>query len=210
MEQQQIPLRVTAVRFVRTVRIFVSSDVGLKAKPLFGALMALLCGLSALNVVNNYVGRNFMTAIAGRQMPEFIRQAIFYIAVFAVLTVVGAFARFAEERLALLWRDLGHDVDRIGCDEQNCIGAKANDLADHGAEDSGVAAQQVGPRLAGSLGDPAGDDDDTGISEEVAVSVGDRRRRRKWHRMCDIKGMCLGESWIEINHQNLACHASQA
>ncbi|WP_244494286.1 MULTISPECIES: hypothetical protein [unclassified Ensifer] len=37
--------------------------------------------LSALNVVNNYVGRNFMTAIAERQMAEFIRQAIFYIAV---------------------------------------------------------------------------------------------------------------------------------
>lgn len=90
---------------MRTVRIFASSEVGLKAKLLFAALIALLCGLNALNVVNNYVGRNFMTAIADRQMAEFIRQAILYVAVFAALTVVGVFARFAEERLALLWRE---------------------------------------------------------------------------------------------------------
>ncbi|MDX0598928.1 ABC transporter ATP-binding protein/permease [Sinorhizobium medicae] len=105
MKQQQIPLKVTAARFARTVRIFANSEVGLKAKLLFAALIALLCGLNALNVVNNYVGRNFMTAIADRQMAEFIRQAIFYVAVFAALTVVGVFAHFAEERLALLWRE---------------------------------------------------------------------------------------------------------
>ena len=105
MEQQQIPLKVTVASFIRTIRIFAGSEVGLKAKLMFGGLIMLLCGLSALNVVNNYVGRNFMTAIAERQMAEFIRQAIFYIAVFAVLTVVGVLARFAEERLALLWRD---------------------------------------------------------------------------------------------------------
>jgi vitamin B12/bleomycin/antimicrobial peptide transport system ATP-binding/permease protein len=105
MNEQQIPLRLTAARFLRSVRIFAGSEVGTKAKFMFAGLIALLCGLSALNVVNNYVGRNFMTAIAERQTSEFIRQAIFYICVFAALTVVGVFARFAEERLALLWRE---------------------------------------------------------------------------------------------------------
>lgn len=105
MDQQQTSLKLTVARFVRTVRIFLSSDVGYRAKLMFGLLIMLLCTLSGLNVVNKYVGRNFMTAIAERQYNEFIRQAIFYMAVFVVLTVVAVFARFAEERLALLWRD---------------------------------------------------------------------------------------------------------
>ncbi|MBX4969519.1 putative ATP-binding cassette transporter [Rhizobium binae] len=104
MDRQQIPLKVTAARFAGTVGDFVSSDVGGKAKLMFAGLIALLCGISGLNVVNSYVGRNFITAIADRQTPEFIRQSIFYVSVFAVLTVVSVIARFVEERLALLWR----------------------------------------------------------------------------------------------------------
>jgi putative ATP-binding cassette transporter len=64
MDSQPIPLRTTAIRFVRAVRIFLGSEVGGRAKLMFAGLMALLCGLNGLNVVNNYVGRNFMTAIA--------------------------------------------------------------------------------------------------------------------------------------------------
>ncbi|PSJ56894.1 ABC transporter ATP-binding protein/permease [Pseudaminobacter soli (ex Li et al. 2025)] len=105
MDRQQTPLRVTAGRFVRTVRIFASSEVGRKAKLLFIGLAALLFGVSILNVVNSYVGRNFMSAIAERRTDEFMRQAVFYIGVFAASTLVAVFARFAEERLALLWRE---------------------------------------------------------------------------------------------------------
>lgn len=46
-----------------------------------------------------------MTAIANRETPEFIRQAIFYIGVFAAFTIVAVVSRFIEERLALLWRE---------------------------------------------------------------------------------------------------------
>lgn len=105
MDRQQVPLRVTAHRFVRAVGLLANSEVGGRAKLIFAGLFALLCGLSALNVVNSYVGRNFMTAIANRETSEFVRQAVFYIGVFAALTVAGVAARFAEERLALLWRD---------------------------------------------------------------------------------------------------------
>jgi putative ATP-binding cassette transporter len=104
-QQEQSPLKVTAARFLRSVLDLAGSEVGTKAKFMFAGLIALLCGLSALNVVNNYVGRNFMTAIAERQTSEFIRQAIYYVCVFAALTVVSVIARFAEERLALLWRE---------------------------------------------------------------------------------------------------------
>ncbi|MDW6021011.1 SbmA/BacA-like family transporter [Mesorhizobium sp. BAC0120] len=105
MDRQRVPLKVTWARFVRAVRNFASSEVGGRAKFMAGGLFALLCGLSGLNVVNSYVGRNFMTAIADRQTDAFIRLAILYLGVFAALTLVGVFARFAEERLALLWRE---------------------------------------------------------------------------------------------------------
>ena len=72
---------------------------------MFVILLALLCGVNGLTVANSYVGRNFMTAIAERHMAEFVRQATFYVAVFAASTVVTVTAHFLEERLGLLWRD---------------------------------------------------------------------------------------------------------
>ena len=99
------PLKVTTARFARAVKLFADSEVGWKAKWMFGILLALLCGANGLTVANSYVGRNFMTAIAERHTAEFVRQAMFYVGVFAASTVVAVIARFLEERLGLLWRD---------------------------------------------------------------------------------------------------------
>jgi vitamin B12/bleomycin/antimicrobial peptide transport system ATP-binding/permease protein len=104
MDAQNIPVRVTAARFVRAVKNFVNSEVGWRAKSLFALLVALLCVASGFNVANSYVGRNFMTAIADRDQSQFVRWAAFYIGVFGASTLVSITARFAEERLALLWR----------------------------------------------------------------------------------------------------------
>ena len=105
MSQQLIPLKLTAERFVGAVKIFMTSEVGGRAKFLLFALVALFGGISVLNVINSFVGRHFMTAIAERQTAEFTRQAILYTGAFAASTVVSVVARFAEERLALLWRE---------------------------------------------------------------------------------------------------------
>src|SRR5271155_3810799 len=105
MDAQAIPLKTTGMRFVRAVRTFGQSEAGWKAKVIFAALVLLLCASNALNVINSYVGRNFMTAIADRDMSAFIRQAFIYVGVFAALTLVAVIARFGEERLGLLWRD---------------------------------------------------------------------------------------------------------
>jgi vitamin B12/bleomycin/antimicrobial peptide transport system ATP-binding/permease protein len=105
MVAQAIPLKTTGRRFVRTVRNFAQSDVGWKAKLIVAALVLLLLAANALNVANSFVGRNFMTAIADRDMPGFIRQAFTYVGVFAALTLVAVISRFGEERLGLLWRD---------------------------------------------------------------------------------------------------------
>ena len=87
------------------MKLFADSEVGWKAKWMFVILLALLCGANGLTVANSYVGRNFMTAIAERHSAEFVRQAMFYVGVFAASTVVAVIARFLEERLGLLWRD---------------------------------------------------------------------------------------------------------
>jgi putative ATP-binding cassette transporter len=96
--------KLTWTRFIRSVTRFAGSEVGWKAKLMFAGLIAFLFAINGLNVVNNYVGRDFITAIADRNKAEFIRQAFFYIGVFAASTLVAVLYRFTEERLGLLWR----------------------------------------------------------------------------------------------------------
>ncbi len=92
-------------RFVRAVRNFTGCEVGGKAKNLGILLVVFLFGINVLNVVNSYVGRDFMTAIENRNRDDFIWHGTQYVCVFAASTVVAVLFRFIEERLALLWRD---------------------------------------------------------------------------------------------------------
>ncbi|MEN8133360.1 MAG: ABC transporter transmembrane domain-containing protein, partial [Pseudomonadota bacterium] len=106
MSAKGVPInRQTWVQFAESVKNLVGSEVGVKAKIHFSLLITLLFGISGLNVVNSYVGRDFMTAIADREMADFIWLATLYIAVFAASTLVSVFYRFIEERLGLLWRE---------------------------------------------------------------------------------------------------------
>jgi vitamin B12/bleomycin/antimicrobial peptide transport system ATP-binding/permease protein len=88
----KIPIKVTLSRFLKAAEILATSEVGWKAKLMFAGLVAFLFRANGLNVVNSYVGRNFMTSIADRDKAEFIRQALFYIGVFAASTVVAVIA----------------------------------------------------------------------------------------------------------------------
>jgi hypothetical protein len=67
-------------------------------------LIAFALAVNGLNVVNSYVGRDFMTAIAHRDLTGFIQQAALYVGVFAASTAVAVLYRFSEERLGLFWR----------------------------------------------------------------------------------------------------------
>jgi vitamin B12/bleomycin/antimicrobial peptide transport system ATP-binding/permease protein len=96
--------RVTLRRFVRAVKDFFTSEVRWKARGLFALLIAFALTVNGLNVLNSYVGRDFMTAISHRDQAGFIRQAIFFVAVLATTAVVAVFYRFTEERLGLFWR----------------------------------------------------------------------------------------------------------
>ena len=106
MNQEQVPFdKLTVVRFIGAVRIFAKSEYGWQAKLMFVGLIALLLGINGTNVLNSYVGRDFMTAIEHRNKAEFIQEAVFYIGVFAASTIVAVVSRFTEERLGLLWRE---------------------------------------------------------------------------------------------------------
>jgi putative ATP-binding cassette transporter len=105
MSAFRVPItRSTWVRFVDMLKALGRSRVGGKARGLFLLLILFLFGINGLNVLNSYVGRNFMTAIEHREMGSFTRLALLYISVFALSTIVAVYYRYAEERLGLLWR----------------------------------------------------------------------------------------------------------
>ncbi len=91
--------------FLQLLRNLVRSEIGGKAIRFFVLLAALLLGVNGLNVLNSYVGRDFMTAIANRDMSQYVVEAALYLGVFAASTVVAVYIRYAEESLGLLWRE---------------------------------------------------------------------------------------------------------
>ena len=97
--------RQTLGRFLRAATAFARADAGRTGKWLFAALLVLMVGINGMNVVNSYVGRDFMTAIEQHSASDFLAKAILYVAVFAVSTVLAVLFRFVEERLGLLWRE---------------------------------------------------------------------------------------------------------
>lgn len=81
-----------------------ASDVRKPARIFLLGMIALLLAINALNVVNSYVGRDFMTALVNRQSTDFFRLALLYVAVFAASTLVAAAQSYTQGRLGLLWR----------------------------------------------------------------------------------------------------------
>ena len=97
--------RATGRRFVHALKNFLTSEVRWQARGLFALLIGFAFTINGLNVINSYVGRDFITAISHRDQTGFIRQALLYLGVFAGLTLVAVLYRFTEERLGLFWRE---------------------------------------------------------------------------------------------------------
>jgi putative ATP-binding cassette transporter len=68
-------------------------------------ILTLLLALNGLNVLNSYVGRNFISAIAARNQPRYVLFTALYVLVFAASTVTGVMQQYVQDRLALSWRD---------------------------------------------------------------------------------------------------------
>ena len=104
MTEHPISMRVVWEHLSQALRCFAFSDVGSRARRMLAGLIAFVLAINGMNVINSYVGRDFMTAIEQHDKAEFMRQAFFYLGVFAVSTVLSVTVRFTEERLALMWR----------------------------------------------------------------------------------------------------------
>jgi vitamin B12/bleomycin/antimicrobial peptide transport system ATP-binding/permease protein len=96
--------RKTLRRFAAAVRSFLTSEVRGRAWTFIALLIAFALAINGLNVVNSYVGRDFMTAIAHRDQDGFVRLAVLYVGVFAASTAVAILYRFVEERFGVFWR----------------------------------------------------------------------------------------------------------
>jgi putative ATP-binding cassette transporter len=106
MPELKLPFdRETRDRFFFMVKALATDpDIGRTALAYFFGLILFLLVINGLNVVNSYVGRDFMTAIAERNQAGFAFQALLYIGVFAASTVASVLLRYIEESLGLLWR----------------------------------------------------------------------------------------------------------
>lgn len=89
---------------MHAVRSFRASPAGRRGLGWFSLLIAFLFAINGLNVVNSYVGRDFISAIEHKNRSLFITQAWLYAGVFMLSTIAAVMYRFAEERLGLLWR----------------------------------------------------------------------------------------------------------
>jgi len=103
-DRKQI-IRQTWNRFLGAIRMLASSKEGPKACVFATTLVLLILAVNVLNVVNSYVGRDFMSAIESKNLSEFKVQASLYGGIFLLSTVVLVFYRFTEERLGILWRE---------------------------------------------------------------------------------------------------------
>ncbi len=92
-------------RFSRLAKPFFQSELRWRAIGMLALIVALLLSVKGLDAFNAVVGGNFFNALAETQPSSFIRLAVLYACVFLVITVVATFARFVEERLAVLWRE---------------------------------------------------------------------------------------------------------
>lgn len=84
---------------------FVTSSVATPLLAFLAGLLLMLFLINGLNVAISYVGRDFMSSIEHRDMPNFVRNAWLYVGVFAASTVAAVIYRYLEERLALMWRE---------------------------------------------------------------------------------------------------------
>jgi putative ATP-binding cassette transporter len=103
-DRKQI-IRLTWKRFRGAIRMLVKSKQGPKALVFAVTLVLLMLLINGLNVINSYVGRDFMSAIENKNLTAFQIQALLYAGVFILSTAVAVFYRFTEERLGILWRE---------------------------------------------------------------------------------------------------------
>lgn len=93
------------VRLTETIRQLIQSKQGPAAIRYGITLVILVISFNIFNVINSYVGRDFISSIEQKNSVAFYTNAILYAIVFIISSAIGSMNRFAEERLGILWRE---------------------------------------------------------------------------------------------------------
>jgi len=106
MFEDQRSLIQPTLRRLRTAlkKLLCSKEVGRRAIVFLVLLFLMMLCLNGLNVLNSFVGRDFISAIEHRDLGRFRQYALLYVGVFATSSVVAVMFRYCEESLGLLWR----------------------------------------------------------------------------------------------------------
>ncbi len=101
-------------RFWQIARLYWFSDEKWRARGGLGLLLLLLFSFTALNVILNFVGRDFMTALAEKNVSEFNKNLLIYLGIFIIATPVSALYSFVRKLLGINWRLwlTGHFLER--------------------------------------------------------------------------------------------------
>jgi putative ATP-binding cassette transporter len=91
-------------RFVRIAKPFWFSEDKKAARGLLATLLLFMLAVNGLNVVINYVGGNFMTALSSKDIPTFWRMLAIYGGVFVVGTPIVVLYSWFQSRLGVRWR----------------------------------------------------------------------------------------------------------
>ena len=91
-------------RFVKIAKPFWFSEDKAAARTLLFVLLLFMLAVNGLNVIINYVGGDFMTALSGKDAPKYFRLLWMYAGVFAVGTPIVVFNSWFQNKLGLRWR----------------------------------------------------------------------------------------------------------
>lgn len=94
--------RLTAQRFFLLVKAFLVAER--RGRWLLGATLLLCLAVGAVQVLISYPARDFMTALATRNVSGFYYYLWLYLATFVLAIPIGVFYRYTQDRLALVWR----------------------------------------------------------------------------------------------------------
>ena len=97
--------RKTLNQFALITRAFYSSDRSRRARSFFAILIILSLAVGGVQVLMSYAARDFMTAIAERDIRSYWQSLGWYLGSFILAVPIGVYYRWVEERLALLWRE---------------------------------------------------------------------------------------------------------
>jgi len=102
---QRDTFRKTISQFWLITRGFFASERRRKARGFLTALVILSLGVGGVQVLMSYAARDFMTAIANRDVAGYWRSLGWYLGTFLLAVPIGVYYRWVEERLAIIWRE---------------------------------------------------------------------------------------------------------